>query len=116
VLYGVALPILETVRRWHQLGDLSIWPFWLDDWLIGALLLYGVWRTRNGAASGQAYLSAAWGFTCAMGYMSFFSQLSAINQPDPSGVPPVIVVTVKGVGVALAILALVGVLRWKPKT
>ena len=47
--FGVLLPIVETIRRWHQLGDLRIWPAWLDDILLGACLLYGAWRTAQDA-------------------------------------------------------------------
>ena len=68
ILGGVVLPIAETARRWHQLGDPHIWPFWLDDWAVGALLLYGAWRTRRNDVSGLTALGAAWGFACAMGY------------------------------------------------
>lgn len=113
---GVALPILETARRWHQLGDLAIWPFWLDDWVVAAFLLYGVWRTRAGQdfARGHAVLAAAWGFACGQVYTSFFSQLATLGQPDPSGVASTTVVAIKGVMFALAIAALVVTLGWKP--
>ena len=30
-LFGVIPFIADTIRRWHQLGDIKIWPFWLDD-------------------------------------------------------------------------------------
>jgi len=115
ILFGVALPLLETYRRWRQLGDLSVWPFWLDDWLIGLFLLYGAWRTREDIAAGQPFLAAGWGFTCAMAYMSFFTQLANLGQPDPSGWPALGVVTVKGTGLVLSTIALVVVLRWKPE-
>jgi len=114
ILYGITLPILETLRRWQQLSNLSVWPFWLDDWLIAAMLLYGAWRTRSSFADGQASLAAAWGFTCAMGYMSFFSQLTTVDQPDPSGLSPTAVVAIKGSGLALAAFCLLQTLRWKP--
>jgi hypothetical protein len=26
-LFGIIPPIADTIRRWHQLGDLKIWPF-----------------------------------------------------------------------------------------
>lgn len=113
ILYGVALPLLETIRRWNQLADLRVWPFWLDDWCIGAFLLYGAWRAQE-MPSGQPWLSGAWGFTVAMGYMSFFSQLASQSQPDPSGAPLLVVLTIKGVGLALAVMALLQALRWKP--
>jgi hypothetical protein len=114
IVAGILLPIAETVRRWDQLGDLRIWPFWLDDWAIGGLLLYGAWRTRQDVAAGRPVLAAAWGFACGMGYASFFSQLAMIDRPDPSGASPVAVVAVKGVMLAVAIAALVATLAWRP--
>jgi len=108
---GVLLPVAETVRRWHQLGDIHMAPAWLDDWLIGAFLLYGVWRTRGNDRDGRKVLAAAWGFACGLAYCSFFSQLASLNQPDPSGVASVTVVAIKGVISVLALAALVSTLR-----
>jgi hypothetical protein len=45
-----------------------------------------------------------------MAYTSFFGQLARLDQPDPS-VPAAWVVTIKGVGFLLAIVALAGSLR-----
>jgi hypothetical protein len=111
IVGGVAVPVLETARRWHQLGDVSALPFWFDDWLIGLFLLYGAWVTRPGTLGGRATLAAAWGFACGMGYASFFSQLDALSRPDPSGINASIVVAAKGVLVTLAIAALIATLR-----
>ena len=108
---GLALPIVETVRRWPQLGDPASWPFWLDDWVIGGFLLYGVWRTRGVGPRGVGTLAAAWAFACGMAYTSFFSQLAAIDQADPSGISSAIVVVIKGVMLVIAIAALVATLR-----
>jgi hypothetical protein len=111
VVAGVTLPLLETARRWHQLADVRAWPFWLDDWAIGGVLLYGAWRTGRDAAQGRPVLAAAWGFTCGLAYISFFSQLAVLDQPDPSGLPPSMIVAVKGGMFALAIVALIAALR-----
>ena len=110
-ILGVLTPLAETVRRWRQLGDLSVWPFWLDDYIIGALLLYGAWRTGKDIRSGRRFLAAAWGFTCGMAYSSFFAQLGHLNEPDPAPISSAWVAVIKGMGFALAILALVGSLK-----
>ena len=47
IVAGVVLPLAETLRRWSQLGQPSIWPFWLDDFAIGGFLLYGAWNTSS---------------------------------------------------------------------
>jgi hypothetical protein len=114
IIFGVLAPLAETARRWRQLGDLSVWPFWLDDFIIGALLLYGAWRTGKDIRSGRPFLVAAWGFTCGMVYSSFFAQLATLNAPDPAPISSAWVAAIKGVGLALAILALVGTLK-RPK-
>jgi hypothetical protein len=111
IILGILTPLAETVRRWRQLGQLSVWPFWLDDFIIGALLLYGAWRTGKDIRGGRPFLTAAWGFTCGMAYSSFFSQLGRLNEPDPAPIPSTWVAVIKGVGLVLAILALIGSLK-----
>ena len=111
IIFGIVVPLAETIRRWHQLGQLSVWPFWLDDFILGALLLYGAWRTGKDIRNGRRFLAAAWGFTCGMGYSSFFAQLVTLNEPDPAPISSVWVAVIKGVGLASAILALVGSLK-----
>ena len=111
ILFGVLLPAVEVVRRWHQLGDIRALPLWLDDFLIGGFLLLGAWKTRRDVEAGRPWLAAAVGFAAGMIYASFFSQLAALDAPDPSGLSGVTVVTIKGLLFALAIYALVVVLR-----
>jgi hypothetical protein len=112
LIAGVVLPVGETVRRWHQLGDPRMLYAWLDDWLIGAFLLYGTWRVGRDATTGQASLAAAWGFTLAIAIGSFFT--GVFGDADPTGASRAVVVAIKAVMLALAIAALVSVLRWRP--
>jgi hypothetical protein len=111
IIFGILTPLAETIRRRRQLGQLSVWPLWLDDYIIGAMLLYGAWRVSKDIRSGRRFLAAAWGFTCGMAYSSFFGQLAHLNEPDPAPIPSSWVAVIKGVGLALAILALAGSLK-----
>jgi hypothetical protein len=111
LLIGSLLPVAETIRRWRQLDDLSVWPFWLDDFLIGGFLLYAYWRTRQSVSENRRFLAAAWGFTCGMAYLSFFGQITSLDVADPAPVSAEWVVTIKGIGLALSVLALIGSLR-----
>jgi hypothetical protein len=111
IVIGILTPIAETVRRWNQLGHLSVWPVWLDDFVLGVFLLYGAWRTTKDVRTGRPFLAAAWAFTCGMAYASFISQLQNLNQPDPAQISSGLVATIKGVGLVLAILALIVSLR-----
>jgi hypothetical protein len=53
IVGGILAPLLETIRRW------STWQEWppnvFDDYLMGALLLYGAWRTGRDVRSGQRF-------------------------------------------------------------
>jgi hypothetical protein len=111
LVFGVLLPIVETIRRWQQLGDIRSWPAWLDDFVLSACLLYGAWRVARNSEAGRPWLAAAWGITCGMAYTSFFGQLIRIDEPDPGPLPTAWVVGIKGVGFLLAIVALAGSLR-----
>ena len=110
-IFGCALPVLETSRRWHQLGDFTQWPAWLDDFILGAALLTGAILTARGRHENARYLAAAWGITCGMAYGSFFSTLLHLDVPDPGPLAPLWVAMIKGLGFALAIVGLIGALR-----
>jgi hypothetical protein len=114
-MLGVIPPIADTIRRWHQLGDLKIWPFWLDDFFLGGFLLYGAYLTKKDVNNGRRFLSAAWGFACGMVYLSFFDQITSLDKPDPAPIPSVWVAVIKGVFFLLAILGLIGSLWGNPR-
>jgi len=114
IVFGIVLPVLETIRRAKQLGDPGAWPMWLDDILLGALLLAGAWLTSGHRYQNAKYLVAAWGVACGMAYGSFFGQAMRLDLPDPSGIPATWVVAIKGVGFAMAIVALIGALKPPP--
>ena len=110
---GIILPLGETARRWHQLGDPRMWLPWFDDIAIAGFLLYGAWRTRHDA-SGRPILAAAWGFACGLGYASFVFSLLTPETVDASGFSMQVAVAVKGVMLAAGIAGLIGALRGKP--
>ena len=107
VFVGVITLVAEVARRRQQLLDPAAVPLWIDDVLLGGFLLYGAWRVGADLPAGRPVLAAAWGFMCGMAYYSFFGQLQRLAEPDPSGLAPVWVIAVKGVGLALGIIGLV---------
>lgn len=115
IVFGILTPLAETVRRWHQLGQLEYLPAWLDDYILGALLLYGAYRTGKDARTGRRFLAAAWGVVCGMGYSSFFMQLARLHEDDPAPIPSVWVAVIKGAGLAIAVLALISCLKESPE-
>jgi hypothetical protein len=111
ILAGIVLPLGETARRWHELGDPAMWLVWLDDWAIAAFLLFGAWRTRRDVTSGRPILAAAWGFACGLGYSSFVFSILSANPTDASGAPMRVAAAVKGVMLLLGIAGLAAALR-----
>ena len=85
------------------MGD---WPWWLDDYIAGALLLYAWQAGRREVMRSRPYLMAGWGYTFGMAYMSFFGQLKNAAIADPSGMPQSAVVAFKGFGLVRAAICL----------
>lgn len=113
IVFGFLAPIVETVRRWNSWREFP--PALFDDYLMGALLLAGAWLAARTFYPGQRLLAAAWGFTCGLGYHSFFEQLRRyqLGEIDPAPISSAWVLAIKGVGVVLAIAALLATLQAK---
>lgn len=72
--FGLFLAVAEIVRNW---GDWQPWPFWIVDFIAAGALIWGGMRTLSQGSS--RLLSAAWGFTVGIFWMSFFSHAEALN-------------------------------------
>ena len=116
VVLGLVTPVAETIRRW------STWradpPALFDDYVLGALLLYGAWRVGRDAGTGQRFLAAGFAFMCGMAYYSFFGQLQNLRTgiPDPAPISSTWVAVIKGIGLALGVVGLVLSLRRLPES
>jgi len=62
LFFGVSLAIIEVGYNWQ---NPYWWPYILVDYFAVSILIYGVLKSDR-------VLTAAWGFTCAMFYLSFF--------------------------------------------
>jgi hypothetical protein len=116
ILCGILAPLGETVRRWSTWQENP--PNLFDDYIMGAFLLYGAWRTGRDYRGGQRFLAAAWAFACGLGYYSFFGQLKSwrLHEIDPAPISSGWVLAIKGVGVALALVALAASLKRAPES
>jgi len=100
---GVALPLLETMRRRTNFSEIV---FYIDDFIAGGILLWAAWAIGRGRWYGPGLLVAAWGILCGGLYGSFFGQLTHPDARDISGLPSYWVAIVKGALFAVAILCL----------
>jgi hypothetical protein len=101
---GVLLPILEVFRRRTNFEHLAAY---VDDFIAGGLLLFAAVSVSRRRAYGPYVLVGAWGVLCGGFYGSFFAQLDAAAPLDISGLPNTVVVVVKGLIFATAIVAFV---------
>jgi hypothetical protein len=80
--FGTFLAVAEVLRN---AGEVQWWPFWVVDYIAVALLQWGaisvLWTPND---RGVGILTAAWGFTAAMFYMSLFGHIDEIAK---TGVP-----------------------------
>ena len=116
IVLGILTPVAETIRRWGTWQENP--PALFDDYILGALLLYGAWRVGKDARSGQRFLVAGWAVLCGMAYGSFFEQVRQyrLGISDPAPIASIWIAVIKGVGLALGIVALVVSLRRLPES
>ena len=114
ILLGLIAPILETIRRWHTWQEDPLSFF--DDYILGALLLFGAYRVTKEARTGQKFLVAGWGFALGLVYASIDHQLQMIRTGamDPAPISSEAVAAVKGIGLVIVIIGLVSSLRKLP--
>ena len=107
IVLGILTPLAETIRRWSTWRENPASFF--DDYIIGAFLLFGAWRTGKNVQSGRPFLAAAWAFMCGMAYVSFFGQLEdyRLGIADPAPISSGWVLTIKGIGLALGVICLI---------
>ena len=73
--FGAFLANAEIVRN---RGNWQAWPFWIVDFIAAGALVWGGLRTLSRGS--PRLLSAAWGFTAGIFWMSFFSYTQALSQ------------------------------------
>ena len=89
--FGVLIPLGETLRRGTELG---YFPNYIDDYIIGAVLIWAAWATKNSKWYGNAILVSAWAALCGGLYYSFTGQFLVTNEV--SGLPNWVILCIKG--------------------
>jgi hypothetical protein len=101
---GVALPVLEVCRRRTDFSDI---PGYIDDFIVGALLLFAARSATRERPYSRTLLAAAWGILCGGLWSSFFGQLYSTSPNDISGLPNSVVVFLKLLVYGIAVICLV---------
>ncbi len=72
ILQGVSLMLGEAYRSWG--ADRPV-MFWMDDQIMGVLLISSAILMARDTFHRRAYFAAAWGFSAGMNYGSFFAKI-----------------------------------------
>jgi hypothetical protein len=75
IALGILTPLAETIRRWHTWRENP--PAFFDDYIIGAFLLLGAWRSAETYNVAARFLAAAWAFICGMAYPQFLRPIGS---------------------------------------
>ncbi len=100
---GIGLPLLEAMRRKTNFENIHSY---MDDFIVGALLLYAARAVTRERANGPVMLVVAWALLCGGLYGSFFGQLSSNAAQDVGGLANMTVVVIKGFLYAIALAGL----------
>ena len=100
---GVGLPLLEAMRRKTNFENFHSY---VDDYLVGALLLYAAQAVTRGKPNGPVLLVVAWALLRGGLYGSFFWQLSSNATQDVGGLSNMTMVVIKGFLYAIALAGL----------
>src|SRR5438105_4340165 len=101
---GIALPVFEVCRRRTNFSDI---PGYIDDFIIGGILLFAARSAERGDPSGRSLLVAAWGILCGGLWGSLLSQIYNTAPQDISGLPNIVVIALKLLVYGIAISGLV---------
>jgi hypothetical protein len=95
--FGIFLPLMETIRRWKQLTDLTYFLNWFDDYLLGGFLLFAAFKVLKHKEKGRVYLAAAWGVSVGALFLSTLAQLDYLKKgkADPAPVSSEMVLAIK---------------------
>lgn len=105
---GVFLPAVEV---WRRRTDFSNIPSYVDDFIMGGLLIYAARAVSKKQRNGSVLLVSAWGIYCGGMYYSFFGQVNNASANDISGLSNGIVIAVKAVLFLVGIVSLVKSVR-----
>lgn len=100
VLLALSLMIGEGFRSCGQERPITAW---IDDQLMGALLIAGAWLVGRPTPARCALFTGAWGVSVGALYMSFFGKLLQPGGDYSSNIPGGVLTLLIGVAFAVSV-------------
>ena len=102
--FAMVAMVGEAYRSWGVGRPIA---FWMDDVLMGSLLLAGACVTGNETPARRAFFTGAWGVAVGMAYLSFVEKVFAPEQQNPGNLPLGFLTMLAGTGLAVAVVAFI---------
>lgn len=106
VACGIAIVAMvgEGIRSWGIGRPIA---FWMDDVILGSLLLIGAWVTGRETPRRRAFFSGAWGVAAGMAYLSFFQKVFDPVHQNAGNLSLGLLTVLAGAGLVLTVAGLI---------
>lgn len=104
VLLALSLMIGEAIRSWGVGRPVM---FWMDDMLMGGMLLVAAWLMARPSPVRHALFAAAWGVNAGMLYGSFFGKVFAPENSNAGNFDLGLLTALIGVAFVTAIAGMI---------
>lgn len=111
ILLALSLIIGEAYRSWGAGRPVM---FWMDDMMMGAMLIAGALLVRCDTHRRRAFFAAAWGVNAGMLYPSFFGKLLTPEETNAGNFDLGLLTLLVGLAFASALIGMV-LSIWLPR-
>jgi hypothetical protein len=112
VLLALSLMVGEAWRSW---GAGRPAYAWLDDQIMGAMLLAGAWAMARDTLARRAFFAAGWGVNAGMLYGSFFGKLFEPARMNAGNFDPGVLTWLVGLAFAVSIAGMILTITLPPQ-
>ena len=111
VLLALSLMLGEAYRSWG--ADRPV-MFWMDDQIMGAMLIAGALLMRRATPLRHAFFAAGWGVNAGMLYGSFFGKVFAPETSNPGNFDMGLLTVLIGLAFATAVCGMIATILLTP--
>ncbi len=108
IVGALLLMLGEAYRSWGMGRPVA---FWMDDMLVGSMMIVSAIAVGRPTVRTRAFFSAAWGAAAGMLYGSFFGKVFDPTRADPGNFSLGLLTSLIGVAFLISIIGLIASIR-----
>ena len=109
VLLALSLMLGEAYRSWGAGRPVM---FWMDDQIMGAMLIAGAWLMARPTPARHAFFAAGWGVNAGMLYGSVFGKVFAPETSNPGNFDMGLLTALIGLAFVTAIAGMIATILY----